>query len=240
MAASPKTIEANVDRVRETIASACARVGRSAAEVQIIGVTKTADLEDIKTLVRCGVTQLGESRVQQLTERAEQLAPWLAQQPLASEVRWHLIGHLQRNKVKPVLHATRIIHSVDSLRLAEDIDERAEQMDATVEVMLQVNCSQEPQKFGVAVGAACHLAELLGTLKNLRLVGLMTMAPLSENPENARPTFARLRELFDEIRGERLAHPDHFRHLSMGMSGDYPVAVEEGATMVRVGTALFA
>jgi PLP dependent protein len=138
-----------------------------------------------------------------------------------------------------VLEVATVIQSVDSLRLAEEINARAEKDDRTVDVMLQVNCSQEPQKFGCAVGAAPHLDELMATMKSLRLVGLMTMAPLVKDPQEARPAFALLRELFEELRHNHVGG-EAFRHLSMGMSHDYAVAVEEGATMLRIGTALFA
>ena len=130
------------------------------------------------------------------------------------------------------------IHSVDSLRLAEEINLRAEKLDRVVDIFLQVNCSEEPQKSGCAVGAAQHLAGLVCTLKNLRLVGLMTMGPLSENPEDARPAFVRLRELFEDIRHDGVGG-EAFREVSMGMSQDYDIAVEEGATMLRIGSALF-
>ncbi len=122
--------------------------------------------------------------------------------------------------------------------MAEAINDRAEQMDKVIDVMIQVNCSEEPQKYGVAVGAASHLAELANTLKHLRLVGLMTMAPLTDNPENARHTFTRLREVFEDMERDRIGG-ENLRHLSMGMSNDYVVAVEEGATLLRIGTALF-
>ena len=149
-----------------------------------------------------------------------------------------MIGHLQRNKVKAVLECSDIVHSVDSLRLAEEISARAGKMERTVRVMLEVNCSRESQKDGVAVGAATHMGELISTLPNIRLVGLMTMAQLTDDAEQARPTFVRLRELFEEMRGEKIGGDD-FCHLSMGMSQDYHVAVEEGATMVRIGSAFF-
>ena len=149
-----------------------------------------------------------------------------------------MVGHLQRNKVRQILPVTEVIHSVDSLRLAEEINVRAELLARTVDVFLQVNCTAEAQKSGCAVGAAAHLAELICTLRNLRLIGLMAMGPTTGGAEAARPAFVRLRELFEEIRKEKIGG-DHCRHLSMGMSGDYVVAVEEGATVLRLGAALF-
>ncbi|MGA2266653.1 MAG: YggS family pyridoxal phosphate-dependent enzyme [Phycisphaerae bacterium] len=232
-------IDKSLHRVRENIAAACARSGRSQREVSIVAVTKSATLEATATAVELGLTDLGESRIQQLLERAAALEGALRKRRNAkAPVRWHMIGHLQRNKVRATLEVVEAIHSVDSLRLAEAIDQRAEERGKVVDVLIQVNCSQEPQKFGVAVGAAAYLGELVSTLKHLRLVGLMTMAPRVDNPEKARPSFLRLRELFEEMRKDGIGGSD-FRHLSMGMSQDYAVAVEEGATILRIGTALF-
>lgn len=240
MAATKTRIDANLKRLRENIATACARAGRSESEVSLLAVTKSADMEAIKAVVELGVMDLAESRVPQLVERAAELAEWIGRKRTDSppKVRWHMVGHLQRNKVKPVLEAASVIHSVDSLRLAEEIADRCTKTGRTVDVLLEVNCSQEPQKFGCAVGAAPHMAELISTLKPIRLVGLMTMAPQSADAEKSRPTFSLLKELFDELRHNHVGG-DAFRHLSMGMSQDYAVAVEEGATLLRIGTALF-
>ena len=240
MPVTKSTVEQNLRRIRENIALACARAGRQPEEVSIVAVTKSVDVPTICALPDAGLTDLGESRVQQLAERASALAEHL-DRPRARNrpnVRWHMLGHLQRNKVRDVLGVAQVIHSVDSLRLAEEINTRAERAGQTCEVLLQVNCGQEPQKHGVAVGAAVCMAELIVTLKNLRLVGLMTMAPLVDDAEKARPTFVRLREVYDEMRHDKIGG-DELRHLSMGMSQDYAVAVEEGATIVRIGTALF-
>ena len=241
MAVSKNRIEGNLRKINDNIADVCARCGRHPREISLLAVTKTAGLEAIKAAVEAGLTQLGESRVQQLSERAAQLSAWLQarpNQPAAPKVRWHMVGHLQRNKVKFHLDAVEVIHSVDSLRLAEEINTRAERSGRVIDVLVQVNCSQETQKFGCAVGATMHLAELICTLKNLRLVGLMTMGPLAGGLEAARRSFARLRELFEEMRHEKIGGGD-FQHLSMGMSQDYPVAIEEGATILRIGSAIF-
>jgi len=241
MAVTKNRIEKNLRRIRADIAEACSNCGRYPDEVAILPVTKAVGLDEIKSLLDLGLTELGESRAQQLVQRADEVSAHVQRRrsELPAPVRWHMIGHLQRNKVKQVLAAAEVIHSVDSLRLAEELNARAEKMNRIVEVFLQVNCSEEPQKFGCAVGAAVHLAELICTLRQLRLVGLMTMGPLVANPESARPSFVRLREIFEEMRGEKIGGED-FRHLSMGMSQDYKVAVEEGATILRIGTALFA
>lgn len=243
MSAIRNKIEKNLLHIREEIAAACKRSRRSVGEVQIVAVTKSADLEGIRAAVDLGLTELAENRVQQLLERSAELSEALAKKrnggPRGGDVHWHMIGHLQRNKVKAVLDTgVTMIHSVDSLRLAEEINARAERMEKTIDVLLQVNCSQELQKFGVAVGAASYLGEMITTLKNVRLAGLMTIGPLVENLSDARPAFSRLRELFDEMRHEGIGGPA-FKHLSMGMSQDFPVAIEEGATLLRIGRGLF-
>jgi len=253
-------------KVQETIAAAAAKARRSPADVTLIAVTKSASTEQIKQLAEDGHRDFGESRVQQLQQRTAQIDEWLMRQqqrkaekpneknlPPPGGLRWHMIGHLQRNKVRPVLPLCRgggggIIHSVDSLRLAEEIQDEAARLIAQnppgnpplapTRILLEVNVAEEGSKFGVAVGAALHLAEQIDTMDDIQLVGLMCMAPFSSNPEHARPVFARLRELFEEIRFRKIGG-EKFRHLSMGMSGDYAVAIEEGSTIVRVGTALF-
>ncbi|NLF30744.1 MAG: YggS family pyridoxal phosphate-dependent enzyme [Planctomycetes bacterium] len=238
MSIDPKKLADNLARIHDRMAAACGRVRRDVSEVALVAVTKSVEPDVIRELVLLGQTDLGESRVQQLAERAADPAIAAAAAEIGQTVRWHMVGHLQRNKVKACLDASRMIHSVDSLRLAEEINARAAQASTTVECLLEVNTSSEPQKDGVAVGAATHMAEQIRTLKCLRLTGLMTMAPLTENLDDARRCFVRLRELFEEIRAEGIAGRE-FGRLSMGMSNDFEAAIEEGATLVRVGTALF-
>ncbi|HPD46983.1 MAG TPA: YggS family pyridoxal phosphate-dependent enzyme [Anaerohalosphaeraceae bacterium] len=229
--------------VRNNVRKACDRVGRDPKDVKIIIVTKTAAIEAAKEVIRLGFTELGENRVQHLKQVAAEMDAFLAENKddpnIPKKITWHMIGHLQRNKVKPALQISSIIHSVDTLRLAEEIDQVAAKLGTRPDVLLQVNCSDEPQKYGVPVGAATHLAEQFTTMKNIRLIGLMTMAPLTLNKDIVRRSFVRAREIFEEIKGERLVGPE-FCHLSMGMSQDYEIAVEEGATMLRIGSAIFA
>lgn len=241
MAVTRKRIEKNLQAIRQNIVDACDRVGRNPEDISIIAVTKSVELDTIKNLLDAGITELGENRVQQLTQRAEEVEAYIQRRrnALPRPIQWHMIGHLQRNKVKPVLNTGAVIHTIDSLRLAEEISERAAKMNITADVMLQVNCSQEDQKYGVAVGAALHLADMIATMSNLQLVGLMTMGPLVADPEDARNSFVRLRELFAEMKKENIGGKA-FKHLSMGMSNDYQIAVEEGATLLRIGSALFA
>jgi hypothetical protein len=242
MAVDTKRIQANLERIRANIAVACARARRDPGEVHLLAVTKAVDLEHIQALLKMGVSDLGENRAQQLEQRADEIAAWLSDGRRGGGIerpRWHMIGHLQRNKVKNVISSVAMIHSVDSLRLAEEIDQRAASAGRTIDVLLQVNCSEEQQKFGVAVGAAVHLGATIADLKNVNLAGLMTMAAASDDPEPSRLPFQRLAEIFQEMRSEKIGG-EHFRHLSMGMSQDYMVAVEEGATIVRVGSAIYA
>jgi len=229
-------------QIQDSIVAASVKAGRKPDSVRLIVVTKTAAPEQILEVVRAGFTELGENRVQHLKQIADQVSQSLGasgQADLASRIRWHMIGHLQRNKVKATLQVCSLIHSVDTLRLAEEIDTAAARMAIHAPVLLQVNCSGEPQKNGVPVGAALHLVEQIQSMPHLRLEGLMTMAPLTMDKDIVRGCFARARELFEEIRTEKVAG-SKFRHLSMGMSQDYEIAIEMGATMVRIGSAIFA
>ncbi len=215
-------------RVRERIAAACARAGRPPEGVTLVAVTKTVPAEVAAVLPALGVRDLGESRPQELWRKAAAL-------PGAS---WHLIGHLQRNKVERTLPLVHMIHSIDSLRLLSAVDEEAGQQGRRLDVLLEVNASREANKHGFAPEEVPALAPQIDKLHNIRMRGLMTMATYDEVPERSRPTFALVRDLRDRLRAEvRPAHP--LDHLSMGMSNDFEVAVEEGATLVRLGTVLF-
>ena len=242
--AKKSPLAVKLDEVRERIAAACAKAKRESSEVTLIAVTKTAAPEQIREILQLGVGDLGESRVQVLQQRAAQVNEFFARQQahgaenLPAKLRWHMIGHLQRNKIKPVLPLVSVIHSVDSLRLAEELDAHAAKANRKLPVLMQVNASEEPQKSGVAVGAAVPLAEQIGTMENLQIMGLMTMAPLDGDEKTVRQVFARTRELFEEIRFNKIGG-QQMRHLSMGMSNDFEHAITEGATLVRVGTLLF-
>ena len=231
-----------IKQIKDNIAAACAKAGRSTGEIKTVIVTKSAAIEDVKEVIQSGFAELGENRLPHLTEFSEKIELFLrnnqSNSALPDRIKWHMIGHVQRNKVRRILKIVSVIHSLDTLRLAEEIDKAAAKMKIRPEVMLQVNCSLEPQKYGVPVGAATHLAEQIVTMPNLRLTGLMTMAPLTRNKKTVRACFVRARELFEEIKNGHIAGPD-FVHLSMGMSQDYEIAVEEGATILRIGSAIF-
>jgi pyridoxal phosphate enzyme (YggS family) len=243
-----------LDEVRGRIAAAAARAKREPGEVTLVAVTKSAAPEQIREVLSLGVADLGESRVQVLAQRAGQLDEFLKRRqahggtaseaggtppaPLPEKVRWHMIGHLQRNKVKQLLPYVYAIHSIDSLRLAEELDGQVAKLGRRVPVMLQVNAAEEPQKHGVAVGAAVHLAEQIDSMPNLQLVGLMTMAPFDADEKKVRAAFGRTREIFEEMRWHKIGGAG-LKHLSMGMSNDFEHAIAEGSTMVRIGTSLF-
>lgn len=236
-------IAERIKRVEGAVASACARAKREPRDVRLVIVTKSASDEAIQEIIRLGYSHLGENRVQQLKKTSALVSEFLKQHNgrgnMPEEIHWHLIGHLQRNKVRHVLANTSLIHSVDTLRLAEEISAAAGKQGLCPRVLLQINTSNEPQKYGVPVGAATHLAEQIETLPNLQLIGLMTMAPLTRNKDIIRTCFVRARELFDEMHGEKIVGKQ-FTELSMGMSSDYEIAVEEGATILRIGSAIFA
>lgn len=222
-------VAANVARVRERIAAAARRSGRRPDEVALIAVTKGVPLARIREVIACGVTDLGESRVQEAVPKVQALAS------VRPQIRWHLVGHLQRNKVRQAVGIFSTIHSVDSERLAIEMSGRAA---APLDVLVQANIAGEPQKFGVPPEDVPTLVRAVATLPHLRVFGLMTIAPQVTDPGDARPVFRRLRELREEINAARIvAQP--LVHLSMGMSDDFEVAIEEGATMVRIGRAIF-
>jgi pyridoxal phosphate enzyme (YggS family) len=232
-------IAANLEKVKNNIQNACDRVKRNSSEITLVVITKAANLDAIKQAIQLGCTQLGENRVQHLKLVTDDLAKFLKENPQLPQINWHMVGHLQRNKVRQLLQTSQFIHSVDTLRLAEEISKNASKLDICPKILIQVNCSEELQKYGVPVGAAVHLAEQIATMPSLKLTGLMTMAPLTLNKDIVKASFRRARELFEEIRGEKIAGA-HFNHLSMGMSQDYELAIEYGATILRIGSAIFA
>ena len=236
----------NLKHVRDRIEAACKRARRDPEEIRLVAVTKYVDLDVIRQTLELGILDIGESRAQQLNQRAGMIHEFIERRSVLAGRRdagiprpkWHMVGHLQRNKVKLVLPWCEMIHSVDSLRLAEELHQQAERLGRTVDILLQINTSGEKSKFGIAVGAAPHLVEHLAEWNRVRLCGLMTMAPADSTPGELRLYFERLRDVFDDMKGE-LKIGDHFREVSMGMSADFEIAIECGATMVRIGSTLF-
>ncbi|MEX0700909.1 MAG: YggS family pyridoxal phosphate-dependent enzyme [Planctomycetales bacterium] len=222
-------LAANLGCLRDRIAAACARVDRPASSVRLVAVTKSAALEQVRQLTELGVWDLGESRPQQLLERAAQLP---------AGVRWHLIGHLQRNKARRILPLADCIHSVDSFRLLDALERLAAELGAAPRVLLQINVSGESSKHGFDPADLERDWDSVRACRRVRIAGLMTMAPHADAPERSRPVFRALRELRDRlasISGGALPLVE----LSMGMTGDFEPAIEEGATIVRIGSALF-
>jgi len=223
-------LEQNLDAVRGRIAAACERAGRDPAEVRLVAVTKTVNADTARALVELGVTDIGENRVQEAARKREALA--------GLAITWHMIGHLQTNKVKQALRVFDFIHSVDSLHVAEALDRRCMLDERTAPVLVQVSVSGEESKYGVPAAVAIDEVRRIADLPTLEVEGLMTMAPFVEDPETVRPLFVRLRGLAAQIATLDMPRVE-MKHLSMGMTQDYEVAVEEGATLVRIGTALF-
>jgi pyridoxal phosphate enzyme (YggS family) len=223
------SIADNLKTVKGRIASAAKRSGRDPSSVKLVVVTKTVDVERVREAVAAGAVILGENRVQEAKEKIEKLG---------RVAHWHLIGHLQTNKAKHAVKLFYLIHSVDTLELAEEIDRQAAKIGKVQDILVEVNIAGEETKAGVASEEAVALVKEAAKLKNISIKGLMTMPPLSYDPEDSRPYFKKLRELSASIAKENIPGVS-MKELSMGMSGDFEVAIEEGATMVRVGTAIF-
>jgi len=218
------SIAENLREVRKRIDAAAARVGRSGQEVILVAVTKTRTIEEIREAIAAGVTELGENYVQEAEAKCAEIG---------DAVRWHMIGHLQRNKVRHAVEVFDIIESVDGRRLAEEVSRRAVAVGKTVQVLLEVNISGERTKFGARPDDVIALVDEIKDMPGMRLCGLMAVAPLGADPEAARPYFRAMKQLWDKL-------PDEQRlFLSMGMTQDFEVAVEEGSNMVRIGTAIF-
>lgn len=215
--------------VEERIQAACDRAGRNREEVTLIAVSKTKPLEVLEEAYGLGVRVFGENKVQELTEKYEKLP---------KDIHWHMIGHLQTNKVKYIVDKAELIHSVDSLKLAQTIEKEAEKHGCTADILIEVNVAGEESKFGVSPEEVIPLVEKISVFPHIRVRGLMTIAPFVDNPEKNRTIFADLRKLYVDIKNKNIDNVN-VSILSMGMTNDYEVAIEEGATMVRVGTGIF-
>lgn len=222
-------IKNNLKHVEENIIKACKKVGRDPKEVTLIAVSKTKPVDAIRQAMDYGIHDFGENKVQELTSKIE---------TIPEKLNWHLIGHLQRNKVKYIIDSVCLIHSVDSLRLAMQIEEEARKKGIIANILIEVNIAREESKFGLAKEDVPEVLKEIKNLKHVCVKGLMTIAPYVENAEENRKYFSEMYKLFIDMRSE---NADNIRMeiLSMGMTGDYQVAIEEGATMVRVGTGIF-
>lgn len=222
-------LKQNLEAVQNNIAKACAKVGRDVSEVTLIAVSKTKPVPMLEEVYQAGSRDFGENKVQELTEKYE---------VLPGDIRWHMIGHLQRNKVKYIVDKVALIHSVDSVRLAEEISAQAQKKQVLVDILVEVNIAQEESKFGISREEAISMVEEIAKLPSIQIKGLMTIAPFVENPEENRMYFRKMKELSVDIMKKNIDNVS-MDILSMGMTGDYEVAIEEGATMVRVGTGIF-
>lgn len=224
-----ENIKANIEKVNERKAAAAAKAERNPDDILLVGVTKTRTAEEINQGIDAGLTDIGENKVQEIMDKYDFVKP----------VKWHMIGHLQTNKVKYIIDKVSMIHSVDSYKLAEEINKRAGQHDLTMDILIQVNSAQEESKFGISTDETEELIRrVLENCPNIRIRGLMCIAPFAEDPEDIRVYFAEVKKLYDQygtIEHERL----DFQYLSMGMSHDFEAAIQEGSNLVRVGTAIF-
>lgn len=219
----------NYENVLEEVKKSCKRAGRNENEVTLIAVSKTKPISDIQTLYDHGVRNFGENKVQELVDKYE---------ALPKDIRWHMIGHLQRNKVKYIVDKVCMIHSVDSVRLAQTIEDEATKKNVTVDILIEVNVAQEESKFGLNLDETCDMIMEIAKFSHIRIRGLMTIAPFVENEEDNRIYFKKLKKLAVDIVAKNIDNVS-MDFLSMGMTGDYRTAIEEGASFVRVGTGIF-
>ncbi|MCR5271703.1 MAG: YggS family pyridoxal phosphate-dependent enzyme [Lachnospiraceae bacterium] len=222
-------LKENLKDVEQNIKNACAKAGRERDSVTLVAVSKTKPVDMLKEIYDEGVRDFGENKVQEIVAKRENMN---------DDVRWHMIGHLQRNKVKYIIEDVTMIHSVDSYRLAEEINVQAKKVNRIVPILIEVNIAGEDTKFGVRADETLQLVEEIAPLENVKIEGLMTIAPMVDDPEDNRKWFKALRQMSVDIAEKNIDNVS-MNELSMGMTGDYCVAIEEGATLVRVGTGIF-
>ncbi len=222
-------LKENLQQVEENIKKACERSGRDRADVTLIAVSKTKPVEMLQTIYDCGIRDFGENKVQEMCDKME---------VLPGDIKWHMIGHLQTNKVKYIVGKTELIHSVDSVHLAAEIQKQAVKKDVIVPILIEVNIAEEESKFGIHKEDTIAMVRQIAGMDHLRIKGLMTIAPFVENAEDNRLYFREIKQLSVDIKNQNIDNVS-MDVLSMGMTGDYEVAIEEGATLVRVGTGIF-
>lgn len=222
-------IKENLDEVKDKIAAAAIKSGRQPEDITLIAVTKTLATDIINGAIHYGVTDIGENKVQEVMDKYE---------AISSSPKWHLIGHLQTNKVKYIIDKVSLIHSVDSLRLAEEISKRAEKADKIMDILVQINVAEEESKFGIHREEIFELVNEISELKNIRIKGLMTIAPYTDDEASLRKYFSEMKDIFETLKKTMYNKADML-YLSMGMTNDFEIAIEEGANMVRIGTGIF-
>ncbi|SHE37507.1 hypothetical protein SAMN02746089_00170 [Caldanaerobius fijiensis DSM 17918] len=223
------SIKDNIELIRHRIADACKRVGRNPSDIILMAVTKTISPDKIKEAIAEGIEVIGENRVQEIVQKYD---------AIGDKVKWHMIGHLQVNKVKYIIDKVELIHSLDSVKLAQEINKRAKSIGKKQNVLIEINIAGEETKFGIRPGELKKFIKELEIFDNLCVQGLMTVAPIVSEPEEARPYFKHMRQLYDELKEMKSPIVDA-RYLSMGMTADYVVAIEEGSNIVRIGTGIF-
>ncbi len=226
-------IKENIEVIRKRIEKAAIKAGRNPSDIKLIAVTKNVEPQNIIEAIEAGVVDFGENRVQELLNKAN-----IIEEKSDKNIKWHMIGHLQTNKVKYIVDKITMIHSLDSLKLAQEIDLKAQKLGKTIDVLIQVNIAEEVTKFGLKKYEVLDFVQMVGSLKNIKVKGLMTIAPFAENPEQVRFVFSGLRKIFIDICRKNINNID-MKYLSMGMSNDFEIAIEEGANIVRIGTAIF-
>ena len=224
------SIRENIDCILKRVNDACEKTGRNPEDITVVAVSKTVDYQRAKEAVEAGINNLGENRVQELVSKYEELK--------STDVKWHMIGHLQKNKVKYIIDKTELIHSVESLELAEEINKRAIKNNLTANVLIELNIGEEESKFGINEENVYNFLSSMEKFENIKVLGLMTVAPFCENPENVRWVFKKMKNIYDKASTMKLQNVQ-MKYLSMGMTNDFEIAIEEGSNIIRVGTAIF-
>ena len=223
-------IKQNIDEILKEIELTCKKTGRDSKDITVIAVSKTVDSMRAKEAVEAGIINLGENRVQELIKKYEELQD--------TDVKWHMIGHLQKNKVKYIIDKTVLIHSLESIDLAEEINKRAIKNSLTANVLIELNIGEEESKFGVSEEYVYDFVKSMEQFENIKVLGLMTVAPFCENPEDVRWVFKKMKNIYDKISTLNLKNTE-MKYLSMGMTNDFEIAIEEGSNIIRIGTAIF-
>lgn len=227
-------IKENIDNILKKVQFAAEKSGRKLEDITLIAVSKTVDWEKAKEAVEAGINNLGENRVQEITNKYEQFDNL----NLNDNVNWHMIGHLQKNKVKYIIDKVNLIHSVENLELANEINKRAAQHNIISNVLIELNIGEEESKFGISDENVMEFVKNLEQFENIKVLGLMTVAPYAENPEDIRWVFKKMKEIYNSISNINLRNTE-MKYLSMGMTNDFEIAIEEGSNIVRIGTAIF-
>lgn len=222
-------IETNINFIKNNINNACKKINRNPEEINLIAVTKTIDTEQMNAALKMGIKIIGENKVQEIMEKYDKIE---------YETQWHMIGHLQTNKVKYIIDKVDLIHSVDSIRLAKEIDKRAKKINKIIDILIQINVADEETKFGLSSHKIDNTIKEISDLGNIRVQGLMAMVPYVEDPEVVRPYFKRMKKIYDSLKNSSFQKVN-MNYLSMGMTNDYMVAIEEGSNMIRIGTGIF-